>query len=119
MKKLAGTQWGANENILKTMYQGSVRPHLEYGSNSWMTAAQSHQQSLQRVQNQALRIITGAMRSTPIGIMEQTAAINPLKSRWECKALLQYTKSETFETHLMHPRTKQPSSKRLKKEVAL
>ena len=66
MRKLAGTHWGANEKILKTIYQGSVRPYLEYGSCSWMTAAKSHQQNLNRVQNQALRIITGAMRSTPI-----------------------------------------------------
>ena len=37
--KLAGTKWGANEQILKSVYQGNVRPHLEYGSSSWMTAA--------------------------------------------------------------------------------
>ena len=42
MRKLAGTHWGANEKILKTIYQGSVRPHLEYGSSSWMTAAKTH-----------------------------------------------------------------------------
>ena len=46
MRKLAATQWGANEKILKSVYQGTVRPHLEYGSNSWMTAAQSYQQTL-------------------------------------------------------------------------
>ena len=37
MRKLAGTTWGANQNILKTVYQGTERPHLEYGSSSWMT----------------------------------------------------------------------------------
>ena len=41
MRKLAGTKWGANEKILKSVYQGNVRPHLEYGSSSWMTAANS------------------------------------------------------------------------------
>ena len=30
MRKLAGTTWGANEQILKTVYEGSVRPVLEY-----------------------------------------------------------------------------------------
>ena len=115
MRKLAGTQWGANEKILKNVYQGSVRPHLEYGSSSWMTAAQSHQQTLQRVQNQALRIITGAMRSTPIEKMEQTTGIPPLKNRWECKALMQYTKAERTESHLMHNRTREASSGRLKR----
>ena len=57
MRKLAGTNWGANEKVLKTVYQGAVRPHLEFGSNLWITAAKTHQQTLDRVQ----RIITGAM----------------------------------------------------------
>jgi hypothetical protein len=38
MRKLARTKWGTNEKILKSVYQGNVRPHLEYGSSSWMTA---------------------------------------------------------------------------------
>ncbi|PVD24865.1 hypothetical protein C0Q70_15354 [Pomacea canaliculata] len=50
MRKLAGTHWGANEKILKTVYQGTVRPHLEYGSSTWMTAAKSHLQTLDKVQ---------------------------------------------------------------------
>ena len=59
MRKLAGTKWGANEKILKSVYQGNVRPHLEYGSSSWMAAVMTHHQTLDKVQNQALRIITG------------------------------------------------------------
>ena len=35
--KLAGTTWGASEKILKTVYQGTVRPHLKYGSTTWST----------------------------------------------------------------------------------
>ena len=34
-----------------------------------------------KIQNQALRIITGAMKSTPITFMEQTTAIQPLQQR--------------------------------------
>ena len=37
MRKLAGTTWGANEQILKTVYEGSVRPVLEYSSTAWST----------------------------------------------------------------------------------
>ncbi|CAC5370134.1 unnamed protein product [Mytilus coruscus] len=59
-------------------YQGNVRPHLEYGSSSWMTAAKSHHQNLNKVQNQALHIIAGAMKSTPINSMEETTNILPL-----------------------------------------
>ena len=115
MRKLAGTHWGANEKILKTIYQGSVRPHLEYGSCSWMTAAKSHHQNLNRVQNQALRIITGAMRSTPIQKMEAITSIPPLSARRECKALLQANKYRCSKDHPMNTRLQQLSSGRLKR----
>ena len=42
MRKLAGTTWGANEQILKTVYEGSVRPVLEYSSTTWSTAAKTN-----------------------------------------------------------------------------
>ena len=58
LQKLAGTSWGANEQILKRVYQGVIKPHFEYGSSAWSTAAKTYQQSLDRVQ-----IITGSAKS--------------------------------------------------------
>ncbi|OOY33764.1 hypothetical protein BOV88_13545 [Solemya velum gill symbiont] len=115
MRKLAGTKWGANEKILKSVYQGNVRPHLEYGSSAWMTAAKSHHQTLDKVQNQALRIITGAMKSTPIKSMEDITNIPPLGKRRECKAMIQATKYQCSQDHPMNTRLKQLSSGRLKR----
>ena len=86
MRKLAGTEWGANEKVLKSVYQGNVRPYLEYGSSSWKTAAKTHHQTLDKVQNQALRIITDAMKSTPIQSIGDITNIPPLRKRRECKS---------------------------------
>lgn len=99
MRKLAGTNWGANEKVLKSVYEGNVRPHLEYGSSAWFTAAKSHDQALDKVQNQALRIITGAMKSTPIVRMEKITNIPPLCKRRECKAMIQATKYKCLPNH--------------------
>jgi hypothetical protein len=115
MRKLAGTNWGANEKVLKSIYEGNVRPHLEYGSSAWITAAKSHHQTLDKVQNQALRIITGAMKSTPIGSMEDITNIPPLSKRGECKAMIQATKYQCLSNHPMNERLKQLSSGRLKR----
>ncbi|XP_048778819.2 uncharacterized protein LOC125682098 [Ostrea edulis] len=115
MRKLAGTNWGTNEKILKSVYQGNVRPHLEYGSTSWMTAAKTHLQTLDKVQNQALRIITGAMKSTPIHSMEEITNITPLSKRRECNAMLQAAKYCCTEDHPMNNRLTQLSSGRLKR----
>jgi hypothetical protein len=113
--KLAGTKWGANEKILKSVYQGNVRPHLEYGSSSWMTPAKTHHQILDKVQNQALRIITGAMKSTPMQSMEEITNIPPLCKRSECKAMIQATKYQCSQDHPMNTKLKQLSSSRLKR----
>jgi hypothetical protein len=45
-------------------------------------------QTTDKVQNQALRNITGAMKSTPIQSMEEITNIPPLCKRRECKAMM-------------------------------
>ena len=46
--------------------QGNVRPVLEYGMATWGNAAKSNLDRLTKVQNQATRIMTGAIKSTPV-----------------------------------------------------
>ena len=78
MRKLSGIKKGANYNV--RVYQEAVRPHLECGSCVWSTATQPHQQKLDRIQNQALRIVTGTNRSPhPIKQMEQLTKILPIR----------------------------------------
>ena len=115
MRKLAGTEWVANETVLKNVYQGAVRPHLEYGATAWASAAKTHHQTLDRVQNAALRIITGGMRSTPIEKMEKTASIPPLSKRRNSKVLTQATKFEALKKHPMKEKLSKISSNRLKR----
>ncbi|CAG5133668.1 unnamed protein product [Candidula unifasciata] len=88
MKKLAGTTWGADSCILKQVYTGTVRPTLEYASSSWITAAHSNKQILDKTQNRSLRTILGAIKSTPIVEMEKAANIIPLEERRRTKAIL-------------------------------
>ena len=114
MRKLAGTSWGANEKILKQVYQGTVRPHLEYSSTAWSTAAPSHLKTLDKVQNQALRLITGAMSTTPIETMEKTTNIQPLADRRDAKILVQAEKLKSLQEHPMRNRMNKPTRSRLK-----
>jgi hypothetical protein len=102
MRKLPGTKWHVSEKILKSVYQGNVRPHLEYGSSSWMTAAKTHHRTLDKVQDQALRIITGAMKSKQIQSMEDITNIPPLRKRRECKVVIQAIKYQCSQDHPMN-----------------
>ena len=89
MKKLAGTTWRANSDILKQVYTGAVRPVVEYASTTWGTASKTNKSKLDRVQNMGLRIISGTMGNTPIQQMEKTADLQALECKREYKAAIQ------------------------------
>ena len=100
--KLTGTTWGASEKILKTVYHGTVRPHLEYGSTTWSTITITNQQVLVKVQNLALHIITGAMHSTPITEMEKLTAIQPHSHQKETKNMIKAEEFKCLPDHAMN-----------------
>ena len=56
IKKLAGTDWGADQRILKKLYTGRVRPVPEYGISAWDTASKPNFHQIYKVQNQAERL---------------------------------------------------------------
>ena len=97
MKKLAGTDWGADQQTLKKLYVGRVRPVAEYGITAWATAAKSNFDQINRVQNQAKRLITGAMKSTPIQKMEEITGLQSLEDRRDTKILTQAAKFKRLE----------------------
>ena len=115
LRKLAGTTWEASEKVLKTVYQGTVRPHLEYGSTAWSATAKTNQQALDKVQNQALRLITGAMRSTPITEMEKITGVQRLGQRRDAKNMMQAEKFKCLANHPMKTRLEGLTKNRLKR----
>ena len=119
MKKLSCTEWGADQNMLKMLYVGRIRPVLEYGMAASCTAAKSNTCKLSRVQHQAMRMMTGAMRSTPISAMETVTGLQPQEDRQEMKVLTQAAKFKRLQDHPMHERMNQPTKRRLKRSSFL
>ena len=89
LKKLVGTTWGGDTNILRRVYTGAVRPIMEYATTSWATASNANKSKLDKVQNVALRAIVRAMKTTPIKEMEKRADLEPLELRRTFKVLTQ------------------------------
>ena len=116
MKKLAGTSWGADATTLKRLYTGRARPTLEYGITAWGTAAKSNFNKVSKIQNQVTRIITGAMKSTPIMELETATGLEPLEDRRDTKILVQAAKFKRLPTHPMKERLGEPIKGRLKRE---
>ena len=77
LKSMAGTTWGADREILTRVYKLYIRPKLLYGITAIASAPESRLESLNKIQNAALRVILGARRTSPITAMQIEANIPP------------------------------------------
>lgn len=81
MRSISGTWWGADPKVLMMIYKGLVRSHLDFGMILTFNTSQQNLNRLDRVQYRALRIILGAMKSSPIpSLLAETGEL-PLKWR--------------------------------------
>lgn len=62
LKMLAGSGWGVHPKHLRRLYIALLRSRLDYGSFLYDSSAISHLSKLDRIQNQALRIIGGFIK---------------------------------------------------------
>lgn len=81
LKSLASTYWGADPKIMLILYKSLVRSHFEYGFLCFATD-KVLVETLNKIQNKCLRLITGAFRSTPIGALQIECQIPPLQIRF-------------------------------------
>ncbi|KAF9416221.1 hypothetical protein HW555_006380 [Spodoptera exigua] len=77
LKILTGSSWGVHQIHL-------LRSRLDYGCFLYDSSAKSNIYKLVKVQNQALRVVGGFIRSTPIHVMECELCVPPLhlRRRW-------------------------------------
>ena len=74
---LANTEWGWRKNDLMMIYRTFIRSKLDYGAASWQPwLSQTSINDLDVVQNQALRLITGQPRSTPVDALRLEAGVS-------------------------------------------
>ena len=89
LRVVAHTDWGADTDTLLRLYRSHIRSKLDYGCIIYGSARRSYLESLDRVQNQALRICLGAFRTSPITSLHIEANEMPLSLRRD-KLALQY-----------------------------
>ena len=100
---------------MKKLYVGRIRPVLKCDMTSTCTAAKSKTEKTYRIQKQAMRMMTGAMRSTPISALETATGLQSLEDRSSVKLLTQAEKFKRLTDHPMHSRTSKPTKGRLKR----
>ena len=81
VKRLASTSWGADKDTLRQLYLGYVRSTMEYSLALQSISSNTNQTSLDKVQNNALRFISGGLKSSPTGACEVHTNVEPMKLR--------------------------------------
>ena len=101
VKRLASTNWGADKMTLRSLYLGYVRSVIDYNIVLQNTCSKTTKQGLDKVQNHALRLICGGMRSSPTSACEISADVEPLEIRRRKAALELYERAKRMEPN--HP----------------
>ena len=83
LKRLASSNWGTNKTTLRQLYSGYVRAVFDYSAPLQATATKTNQDKLDRLQNQGLRFVCGALKTTPTSACEVDSNIEPLRLRRE------------------------------------
>ena len=87
LKRLSSTTWGSDKTTLRRLYLGYIRSAMDYALPLQNIAPAQAKLSLDRVQNQAAKLICGGMHRTPTAACEIDANLEPLDLRRERAAL--------------------------------
>jgi hypothetical protein len=74
LKRLARVKWGSSQETLNKTYQIYIKPIITYGSE----VLSNNLNRIEIIQNRALRMITGAVKTTPVAALQQYAGNIPI-----------------------------------------
>ena len=101
MKYVSFGKMGADRKTLIAIYKALLRSKLDYGCFLYETAASTNLLKLDRVQYKALRLAIGAIKCTPVPMLEPEANIMPLNIRRKLLGLKYICKSLAVENHIV------------------
>ncbi|XP_045783719.1 uncharacterized protein LOC123879877 [Maniola jurtina] len=94
LRALSGVWWGAHPYTQKLLYNAIIRSHMDYGLFILDPINKSASEKLNKIQYKCLRLILGAMKSSPTNVL-QVECVDPprllraqyLSDRFICKVL--------------------------------
>lgn len=99
LRSLAKVSWGADYNVCVAFFRACIRSQLDYGCSIYESSSNTKLHIVQVVQNKALRICLGDMRSIPFGILAIESQVPPTKLRrgfLTNKLILKWTSNSSF-----------------------
>ena len=92
LRAVSTEEWGTDSEIIMRLYRAIIRPKIDYGSIVYGAASENLIKQLDTIQNEAMRISTGAFKSTPIKSLKVLANEMDLGKRREEQLLRYYCK---------------------------
>ena len=89
---LRSLKFTLDRHSLETVYTSFIRPTLEYADVVWDNITQAEEEELEKIQTEALRIITGATRLVSIQNLYNESSFESLKSRRRQHKLVHFFK---------------------------
>ncbi|XP_045495601.1 uncharacterized protein LOC123694256 [Colias croceus] len=81
LRSLSGVWWGSHPYCQKLVYNAIIRSHLDYASFILEPCNKTALVKLDRIQYKCLRLIIGAMKSTPVNALQVECVDPPLSLR--------------------------------------
>ncbi|GFY33810.1 putative RNA-directed DNA polymerase from transposon X-element [Trichonephila clavipes] len=113
LKVLSNTSWGADRTSLLRVYQAIVLSRIDYGCVVYGSACNSTLQKLDPVHHMALRICSGAFRTSPVQSLYVNCHQLPLDLRRRKLSLAYYSKILSVPSHPLQNVYMSTSMKRL------
>jgi hypothetical protein len=86
LKALTSKKTILSTPLLLRIYKALIRSKLDYGASALINIPNSRIETLEKTQNQLLRIILGCLKSTPKALLHIESDIPPVKMRWQMLA---------------------------------
>ena len=99
MRAISGTTWGANKELLLNFYKSYIRSKISYAATATASACQSRKETLEKIQNAALRVALGARKTSPKTALQVEADMPPLLDHLETLCLQYYFRMKAQADH--------------------
>lgn len=100
LKSVSSQNWGADQETLIRLYRSLIRSKIDYGCIVYGAASRTALSTLDTIANDAMRIASGAFKSTPIANLNVVLNEPTLKSRRKEMLLRYYYK---LKCHFLNP----------------
>jgi len=102
LKHISHRDWGADRASLLRLYMSLLKPKLDYGCEAYASACRTLLQTLDPIQNSAIRIATGAFRSSPVMSLHADSGLMPIKYYRDIKLLNTFIRIIANPSHPLH-----------------